>query len=127
MERERKRFHKKLISNCIFFNNKKCFPLHVREVCLPNPDACNLKPAVSNFAAHGHELLVTYGHELEQLKLFFLIVFGLYLTFGTKIYIYNMKKSPLAFEQITLVIVLYPETKFELICPAQKTSKTYRF
>ena len=29
---------------------------------LPNTDACDLQPAVSNFAAHGHELRVQYWH-----------------------------------------------------------------
>ena len=83
--------------------------------------------AISNVAAHGDELLAAHGYELEQLKLFFLIVFGLYLTFGRRVYIYNMKKSLLGCEQITLVIKLYPETKFELICRARKTSKSNLF
>ena len=65
MEAERKKFYKNLISYCIFFNNKKCFSLLTCKVFfLPNPDACDLQPAVSNFAAHGHELLVQYWHTL---------------------------------------------------------------
>ena len=62
MEGEWKKFYKKLISFCIFFKNKKCFPLHVSKVFLRNPDECNLQPAVSNFAVHGHELLEQYWH-----------------------------------------------------------------
>ena len=63
MEAERKKFYKKLISYCNFFNNKNCFSLLTCKVFfLPNPDACDLQPAVSNFAAHGHELLVQYWH-----------------------------------------------------------------
>ena len=38
-----------------------------------------------------------------------------------------MEKSLRECEQITLVIVLYPGTKFELICPAQKSSKAINF
>ena len=38
------------------------------------------------------------------------------------IHIHNMKKSLSGFEQITLIIVLDPVTKFELLCPAGKTS-----
>ena len=55
MEAERKNFYKHLISYCIFFDNKKCFPLLTFKVFLPNPDASDLQPAVSNFAAHGHD------------------------------------------------------------------------
>ena len=33
---------------------------YLRSFFLPNPDACDLQAAVSNFAAHGHELLVQY-------------------------------------------------------------------
>ena len=67
--------------------------------------------------------------QLQQLKFSFLIVLGLYLTFERKIYIhrYNMKKLLLGCEQITLVIVLYHGTKFELICPARQTSKSNWF
>ena len=61
----------------IFFNNKKCFLLHVFEVFLPNLNVCNLQPAVSSFAAHGHKLLVVHGHKLEQQKLFFNCVWSL--------------------------------------------------
>ena len=110
----------------LFINDKKCFPLQVCEVFLPNQVACNLQPAVSNFAVHRQELLVVHRHEFKLLKFFFLIAFGLYLTFQRKIYTYNMKKSLLACEQITLVILLYLATKFELICP-QKTSKSNWF
>ena len=53
LEKERKSFSKKIdFLLHFFFNNKKCFTLRVREVFLSNPDACNLQPAVSNFAAH---------------------------------------------------------------------------
>ena len=52
MEGERKNFYKKLIFHCIFFNNEKCFPLHVCKVFLSNSEACDLQPAVSNFAVH---------------------------------------------------------------------------
>ena len=40
--------------------------------------------------------------ELEQIKLpvFFLIVFGLYLTFGRKIVIYNMKSRSLGLKKL---------------------------
>ena len=92
-------FAKKLISYCIFFINKKCFPLPVHKLFFPNPNAWNLQLAVSNFAAHRHELLAwTHRHELlawariRARRLFFLIVFGLYLLFGRKIHIYNRKK-----------------------------------
>ena len=47
-------------------------------------------PMVSNFAVHGHELLV--GHKLKQLKLLFLIVFSLSLHLGEK-YTYIAWKS----------------------------------
>ena len=40
---------------------------------------------------------------------------------------YNMEKSLRECEQITHVIVLYPGTKFELICPARKSSKSNQF
>ena len=50
MERERKYFYKKLTSYCIFFNNKKCFPLHVCKVFLPNLDACLI---LTSSPAHG--------------------------------------------------------------------------
>ena len=62
MAAERKKFYKKLISFCIFFGNKECFPLLTCKDFLPNPDACDLQPAISNFAAHGHKLLVQYWH-----------------------------------------------------------------
>ena len=38
-----------------------------------------------------------------------------------------MEKSLRECEQITLVIVLYPRTKFELICPAIKVAKAINF
>ena len=38
-----------------------------------------------------------------------------------------MEKSLRECEQITFVIVLYSETKFELICPAQKVAKAINF
>ena len=66
METERKKFYKKLISYCIFLNNKKSFPLLTCKDFLPNPNASDLQPAVSNFAAHGHELLVQYWHTQQS-------------------------------------------------------------
>ena len=41
---------------------------------LPNPDACDLLPAVSNFAAHGHELLVQYWHTQQVVRRFMVIL-----------------------------------------------------
>ena len=45
---------------------------YLQSFFLPNPDACDLQPAVSNFAAHGHELRVQYRHtqhaESNQIK-----------------------------------------------------------
>ena len=38
-----------------------------------------------------------------------------------------MKKSLLGFEQITRDVVLYPETKFKLISPAQKLANAIDF
>ena len=55
MEAERKKFYKKLISNCIFLIPKNVFHYLLAKFFLPNPNACNLQPAVSNFAAHGHD------------------------------------------------------------------------
>ena len=64
MEGERKMFNKKLIFCCIFLNNKKGFPLHIfAKFFLPNPDACDLQPAVSNFAAHWHEVRMQQNKE----------------------------------------------------------------
>ena len=47
----------------LFSNNfqKNFFPLHVCKVLFSKPDVCNLLPAISNSAAHGHELLVYLG------------------------------------------------------------------
>ena len=74
MEAERKKFYKNLISYCIFFNNKKCFPLLTCKVFLPNPDACDLQPAVSYFAAHGLHLLVQYWHTQQAVWRFMVIL-----------------------------------------------------
>ena len=60
MEAERKKFYKKLISFCSFFNNNNVFHYLLAKFFLPNPDVCDVQPEVSNFAAHGHELLVEY-------------------------------------------------------------------
>ena len=38
-----------------------------------------------------------------------------------------MEKSLREWEQITLLIVLYPGAKFKLICPARKSSKAINF
>ena len=112
MEGEQKNFYKKLISYSIFFNNKKCFPLHICNIFLPIPDACNLKfcSARARVACASYLL----GHELEQLKTFLFDCFWP-LPYIYEKNIYNMKKSLIGFEQITLVIMLYPGTKFELI------------
>ena len=62
MKAERKKFYQKLISYCIFSITKNVFHLMFAKIFLPNPDACDLQPAISTFAAHGHELLVQYWH-----------------------------------------------------------------
>ena len=43
------------------------------KIFLPNPDACDLQPAISNFAAHGHELLVQYWHTQQAVWRFMII------------------------------------------------------
>ena len=55
---------------------------YLQSFFLPNPDACNLQPAVSNFAAHGHELLVQYWHT-QQAVLRFMVILSLPLPNNT--------------------------------------------
>ena len=55
---------------------------YLQSFFLPNPDACNLQPAVSKFAAHGHELLVQYWHT-QQAVLRFMVILSLPLPNNT--------------------------------------------
>ena len=73
METERRKFYKKFISYRIFFNNKMFSTTYLQSFFfLPNPDACDLQAAVSNFAVHGHELILHYWYtqqaESNQIK-----------------------------------------------------------
>ena len=43
------------------------------KIFSPNLDACNLQSAISNFAAHGHELLVQYWHTQQTVWRFMVI------------------------------------------------------
>ena len=56
MEEERKKFYKKINFLLYFFSIiKNVFHYMFAKFLLLNPDACNLQPAVLNFAAQGHE------------------------------------------------------------------------
>ena len=57
-----KSFTKKLFLIAFFSITKNAFHYLLAKFFLPNPDASDLQPAVSIFAAHGHELLVQYWH-----------------------------------------------------------------
>ena len=93
-----------------------CFQSFVTSSERMQSSACGLK-----FCDAQHKLLVelsAWAQIRATKKKFFFIGFGLHLAFGRKIYLCNMKKLLLGFKQINFVIVLYPRTKFELICPA---------
>ena len=55
-----KRFTKNWFLIAFFSITKNVFHYLLAKFFLRNPDACDLQPAVSNFAAHGQELLVQY-------------------------------------------------------------------
>ena len=71
------------------------------------------------YLAHKHELLVRAQNRATKTFLFDSFWCVPYIV-GRNIHIYSMKKSLRGCEQIILVIMLYPGTKFELICPAKK-------
>ena len=57
-----KSFTKNWFLIAFFSITKNVFHYLLAKFFLPNPDACDLQSAVSNFAAHRHELLVQYWH-----------------------------------------------------------------
>ena len=50
------------------------FTTYLQSFFLPNPDACDLLPAFSNFAAHGYELLEQYWHTQQAVWRFMIIL-----------------------------------------------------
>ena len=90
LEGERKKFYKKIDFLLYFFNNQKCFPLHVRKAFSANLDAYNLQLAVSIFyRAWARVDCASYllGYELGQLKTFLFGCFWSLPYIWEKIYI----------------------------------------
>ena len=69
-----KSFTKTWFLIAIFSITKIVFHYLLAKFFLPNTDACDLQPAVSNFAAHGHELLVQYWHTQQAVWRFMVIL-----------------------------------------------------
>ena len=81
-----KSFTKNWFRIAFFSITKNVFCYLLAKFFLPNPDACDLPPAVSSFAAHGHELLVQHWHTQQACDVSWLFWVYLYLTIEYKIF-----------------------------------------
>ena len=89
-----KSFTKNWFLNAFFPITKNVFHYYLQSFFLPNPDACDLQPAVLNFAAYGHELLVQFWH-LQQAVWRFMVILSLPLPNNTVQTFWGVKDSSL--------------------------------